>query len=254
VVWFAYCRWAALRGEMTGDGKWWAGSGWLAKVPVLAERRGSAPATLAALKTGTQGSVDNPVGTSVGAHAVTRTLPVGLCLDWYPGLAAGVAALTHVGEAVTAASTAAELINRVATGVPLAEAAPQELAAALNLAHTHPGDAAVLRRFAPDGTARSALKGGIYAAAAAHPDRVKEALVFAASAPDGGHAAVVAGALIGAIHGPACLPVDWVSRLELAWVGDTLARDLVQQVTEGPAGGEYEPATDPTWWNRYPGS
>jgi hypothetical protein len=39
----------------------------------------------------------------------------------------------------------------------------------------------------------------------------------------------------------------------LIWVADTLARDLVRQLTESPAGSEYAEATDPSWWDRYPG-
>lgn len=82
---------------------------------------------------------------------------------------------------------------------------------------------------------------------------MRDALVFAASAGDGGHVATVAGALLGAAHGAACLPVDWLARLELVWAGDTLARDLVQQVEEGPSGSEYTAGPDSSWWERYPG-
>ncbi|MFG3601064.1 hypothetical protein [Micromonospora chersina] len=82
---------------------------------------------------------------------------------------------------------------------------------------------------------------------------VRDALTFAASAGTGGHAATVAGALLGAAHGPDALPVDWLSRLELVWVADILARDLVRQVTERPSGTEYTEGTDPRWWDRYPG-
>jgi len=44
-----------------------------------------------------------------------------------------------------------------------------------------------------------------------------------------------------------------VSRLELAWIADVLAQDLISQYVDNPAGSDYEPAADPTWWNRYPG-
>jgi hypothetical protein len=49
------------------------------------------------------------------------------------------------------------------------------------------------------------------------------------------------------------LPVDWVSRLELAWVADTLARDMISEFTDSPSGSEYSEAPDPHWWDRYPG-
>ena len=42
------------------------------------------------------------------------------------------------------------------------------------------------------------------------------------------------------------LPVDLVSRLELAWVADVLAQDLISEFVDSPSGSEYEPAADPT--------
>jgi hypothetical protein len=45
-------------------------AGWLPEVPALAARRGSAPATVAALQGQTMGTVDKPVGVSVGALAL----------------------------------------------------------------------------------------------------------------------------------------------------------------------------------------
>lgn len=115
-------------------------------------------------------------------------------------------------------------------------------------------DLATLRSFAPDGRASSALAGAIYVVASfPDRDRIRDALVFAASAGDGGHVATTAGALLGATHGAETLPVDWMSRLELGWVGDVLAQDLITELTEGPSGTEYEPNPDPLWRDRYPG-
>ena len=48
-------------------------------------------------------------------------------------------------------------------------------------------------------------------------------------------------------------PVELLSRHELGWVLDTLARDLVLQLIDNPGGGEYEEPRDPHWWDRYPG-
>jgi hypothetical protein len=59
--------------------------------------------------------------------------------------------------------------------------------------------------------------------------------------------------LLGAVHGVSALPVDLVSRLELAWVVDTLARDVVVKLLDSPGGSQYAPARDATWWDRYPG-
>lgn len=80
----------------------------------------------------------------------------------------------------------------------------------------------------------------------------------ACAAPDGDSVAAVAGALLGALHGLEALPVALISRLELGWVVDALARDLALQVRENQAGdgwkGDgYEEPLDPWWDTKYPG-
>jgi ADP-ribosylglycohydrolase len=273
VVWYAYHRWAHLRGDLSApiDDDSWFSTGWLAGVPALAYRRGSAPATTAAIKKGRRGALEQPAGTSLGAHAVTRTLPAGLC-DWWAsrsGIAAEVAALTHAGTAVAAAALGADLIHSLSHGESMADAvvtatkttarrglAPiaVDLQHLLQLSRGTPRDRTILQDLTPEATATCALAGGVYAAAHTDPDQAREALLFAATAGDGGHAATVAGALLGAMHGPGAFPTEWLARLELVWPGDTLARDLVQQVSENPSGNDYAPGSDPDWWQRYPGA
>ncbi|MEU5909662.1 ADP-ribosylglycohydrolase family protein [Micromonospora sp. NPDC047527] len=267
VVWRSYHRWATIQGisglEPMADKN--PPTGWLSMAPALAARRGSAPATVAALQRQTMGTIAKPGGTSTGAHALTRTLPVGLYPSCNP---VDVAALTHSGEALGAAWLGATVVRLVAAGHRLSDAlesarlhaaewrevAERSLAPAVAAARSRPGTLQELTRLAPDARAVSALAGGVYTAASfAARETVREALLFAASAGDGGHAATVAGALLGTAHGPDALPVDWLSRLELAWPADTLARDLVTQLADSPSGGEYVDATDPHWWSRYPG-
>ncbi|MGW0630292.1 ADP-ribosylglycohydrolase family protein [Streptomyces sp. NPDC002758] len=299
VVWHAYCRWAALQGiEAERMRQRWAGGvidkawpdGWLAQVPLLAERRGSAPATVAALSKIEQGTIDRPTTTSRGCHALTRTLPaavVGAALGWGESAewVREFAALTHGDPAAQSATAhAAVLISHCLTSRPARQgealggksqvqqsltdglnALPdadrrvsvhelERLTTALRQADDRPADAARLARLAPDATAPSALLGALYVAAS-FPDRaqISTALRFAAAAPDGDSVACVTGALLGAVHGAAALPVDLVSRHELAWVLDTLARDLVAQLTDSPSGSEYIRGWDPHWWDRYPG-
>ncbi|WP_208869558.1 ADP-ribosylglycohydrolase family protein [Micromonospora cremea] len=272
VVWYAYNRWAVIQG-ITGV-KPAHGSdpmtGWLAKVPVLRERRGSAPATVAALQGGKAGTLERPGGASIGAHGLTRALPAGLCTWWQsPGaLGASLAALSHGGSAMAAAALGATMIHLIDLGNDVAGAAMRAhhmphgswpgttadtLAPALAAAEAKPAQAAELARLAAGNTAHGALLGGVYVAVS-FPEReqVRDALLFASSA-GAKHAATVAGALLGAAHGPDALPVDWLSRLELAWVADTLARDYVTQVEHSPSGAEYVEATDPHWWGRYLG-
>ncbi|MFD3452919.1 ADP-ribosylglycohydrolase family protein [Streptomyces sp. NPDC058691] len=281
VVWHAYCRWAALQGLEAK--RWESGEevwpdGWLAQVPVLAERRGSAPATVAALAKIEQGTVERPTTTSRGCHALTRTLPLAvLGAAQGPELAGTwareIAALTHGDPAAhSAAAHAAVLAGHCLTGTQVQQAlgeglkalraadrgpAARELGrldAALQEAVDHRANARRLAQLAPDATAPSALLGGVYVAASFPArEQVGDALRFAAGAPDGDSVACVAGALLGAAHGAEALPVDLVSRHELAWVLDTLARDLLAQLADAPGGSEYPGGWDEHWQGRYPG-
>ncbi|MEV8068327.1 ADP-ribosylglycohydrolase family protein [Streptomyces sp. NPDC085995] len=289
VLWHAYCRWAGLQGIETErlrrrwvpyGGKTWP-DGWLAGVPVLAQRRGSAPATVAALSQAEQGTVEKPTTSSRGCHALTRTLPVAVVFAGRKAADAvtalrEIAALTHGDRAAQAAAAHAAVLaghllaegarprvrDVLAEGLrALADADPDltagqrdQLATALRQGEEHPADAHRLARLAPDPTAPSALLGGLYVAASfPGRDQVAAALRFAAGAPDGDSVACVAGALLGAAHGAEALPLDLVSRHELAWVLDVLARDLVAQLTDRPGGTEYTPGWDEHWWDRYPG-
>jgi ADP-ribosylglycohydrolase len=297
VVWHAYCRWAALQGiEVERMRRRWAHGdevwpdGWLAQVPVLAQRRGSAPATVTALSKTEHGNMGMPT-TSRGCHALTRTLPVAVVGAAQGSvqsvqLAREVAALTHGDPAAkSAAAHAAVLVNHCLTSTPemqrslfggrsqvrqaltdgihalpqadpgLTSAEEKRLIRALQQAEGQSADAGRLAELAPDATAPSALLGGLYVAASfPEPAQVHDALRFAAGAPDGDSVACVAGALLGAAHGIEALPIDLISRHELAWVLDTLARDLVTQFTDSPSGDGYNSGWDPHWWDRYPGS
>ncbi|MEU5100086.1 ADP-ribosylglycohydrolase family protein [Streptomyces sp. NPDC020996] len=296
-VWHAYCRWAALQGievELMRR-RWASGSdqtwpdGWLAQVPVLAQRRGSAPATVAALSEKGPHTMGKATA-SRGCHALTRTLPVAVAAagtepqPWVRE-ARAMAALTHGDRAAqSAAAHAIVLAGHCLTSTPETQDSlfgeqPQvrralmdgiasvhdvdpevtaeeldRLTTALQRAETHPADAKQLAALAPDATAPSALLGGVYVAASfPERDQVGDALHFAAGAPDGDSVACVTGALLGAAHGAEALPVDLVSRHELAWVLDTLARDLITEITDSPSGGEYASGWDEHWRGRYPG-
>ncbi|KUJ38408.1 ribosylglycohydrolase [Streptomyces sp. NRRL F-5122] len=284
VVWHAYCRWAALQGiEAVRMRHRWAGGsageawpdGWLAQVPVLAERRGSAPSTVAALSKIELGAGVTP---SRGCHALTRTIPLAVAAaggdpQYWVRQAREVAALTHGDRAAHAAAAHAtalvqhcligeRVLDSLQAGLCALPSLDQDLTddehnrltAVLRQTKDQTADVRRLAQLAPDATAPSALLGGLYVAAS-FPLRtdLAAALSFAASAPDGDSVACVAGALLGAVHGAEALPVDLVSRHELAWVLDTLARDLVAQLTDRPSGTEYNSGWDPHWWGRYPG-
>ncbi|MEU4714473.1 ADP-ribosylglycohydrolase family protein [Micromonospora purpureochromogenes] len=274
VVRHAYTRWAALQGT-AGIKRWkeedWP-DGWLAQVPALAARRGSAPATVSALQSQPIWGLEDSEWTSTGAHGLTRTLPAGL-IEWWgpePGrFAAEVAATTHGPEAADAAGVGATVIANIAKGQDVEKAtelAQREcqsfvkvmtglpLSPAVHSGRDRPRQAKVLAQLAPDARAASALAGAVYVALS-FPNRaqLRDALSFAASVPHGKHVAAAAGAFLGAAHGVDALPVELVSRLELVWAADVLARDLLTEFVDGPSGSGYGDATDPHWWDRYPG-
>jgi ADP-ribosylglycohydrolase len=283
VIWHAYCRWATVQGitprpfeaQWASSGKTWP-DGWLATVPALASRRGNAPSTVRALRAGRAGSLHRPATNSDGCQGLVRCLPIGVLgsdgkQQWSAELARDAAALTH-GNAFALATAAAGAVivghlldgedtrralesgmaeaRAYTAGVPEGSALAEAMAAGFQT----PRRLGLLRQLAPASTAAAAMKGGLYVAAS-FPERadVGEALAFAALAPHGKSVAAVAGALLGAVHGASALPVELVSRLELAWVVDTLARDVVSELGDSPGGSAYTPARDGTWWDRYPG-
>ncbi len=294
VVWHALVRWAHAQGVplQKAYAEWRGGAsdrwpdGWLAGVPALAERRGSAPATVAALKRGTPGRRDRPTTNSMGSHGLIRTLPVsvlGMSPPQTYGMATDVAALTHghpsgfaaaADSAVVSAAILAggdlqagvDQVQRLATNAAGEWHAFGAYADATADALMAPGDPALLARHASDRTAFAALRGALYVAGSfPRPEQVLDALTFAARGPGSGVGAVV-GALLGAQHGVDALPPGLVSRLELAWVADTLARDLVSEMVDSPGGREswtesvsgtlvqgWQEGTDPAWHERYPG-
>jgi ADP-ribosylglycohydrolase len=281
VVWHAYCRWAAVQGieSEAMRRRWDSGTrqpwpdGWLAQVPVIGERRGNAPATVVALRKLVQGTVETPITNSRGCHALTRALPlasVSYIGGDLTGYARDVAALTHGDpQAHAATSVGVHLAARCLTagsfdravnasltvrGADLDTGLMLDVDQAQRTGLKHPRPLKWLRKVAPDATAPSALLGGVYVALSfPQASEAMEALQFAASAPDADSVAAVTGAFLGALHGVEVWPVGLVSRLELAWVMDTLARDLVLQVVDNPGGSEHDEPRDPHWWDRYPG-
>ncbi len=278
VVWHAYSRWAAGHGieveqlrrrwQPGTEGAW--PDGWLAQVPLLTQRRGSAPATVSAVRGLEPGTPERPVSNSAGAHALTRTLPVAaLGRTWsrkpLVRYAEEIAALSHGHEDAHWSTSTAVLwaAGCLVTGdlvEALGETNRMEMGTYIGYARDtaldEPRQQAFLARdnVAADRTARSALTGAVYATHSfPDPGDAVAAVEFAATAPGGSAVPTVTAAILGATHGVDVWPVELVSRLELAWVMDTLARDLVLQLTDNPGGEEYTKPRDPHWWDRYPG-
>ena len=286
----AYQRWALLRGATPQTDNWFplpepgdvASRGWLIDVPAMAEQRGSSPSTLAGLVNGRPTS-------SAGCQAMLRGLPIAALvgpavrepsrreplLQGIDDFARKVSGMTHDHPASYAAAGFAARLGaeclletesfesalRRCLGGPVDDLVAKRLLPALRQAKEAPCVPQTLERLAPDKTGLSALTGGIYVAMSfPDVDTVGEALEFAGWAPDGDSVAAVAGAFLGAVHGYEALPTRLISRLELGWVMDALARDLALQTRENQVGAGWKsespdpvPPLDPWWDTKYPG-
>lgn len=277
-VWFALVRWA--RGQhlpisspiLQELDESHLEIGWLRRVPILREHRGYAPATVAAMRANRMGTRAKPVTTSHGAQALVRTLPLAAfsaaaaSRDIYE-IAADTAAVTHGDpKGYLAAAEGTVLATEFATATDPQTAvscALMELsfsedrkphldryADAASDAVNNPADPTVLKRYGSDRSSHAVLSAALYAATSfPEYDQVCNALRFASAGADRGSVAAVTGALLGAMHGADALPVDLVSRLELAWVADTLARDIVTEVVDKPD--EAYDCSEPRWHERY---
>jgi hypothetical protein len=248
VLFFAYRRWACGQGIPIPRPV--QRSGWLHRVPALAERRGDAPAVVAALQAARDPAPAAAPATSRGHHALSPRLPlaaVAAPADWTREVVLG----THGDpDAVRAAVAGVELARAVLRTGSVLDALRAAQEPVLEEVRAGGAPAAL----APDHSAVSALRGGVaLAVGCPGPAAIAQTLSAARELPVPGAVGPVAGALLGAAHGAEALPVELVARLELGWAVDTLARDLVAQIEDRPGGSEYQQPADRHWYPRYPG-
>lgn len=297
---YSYQRWGLLRGLEPLDRDGWnpffwpegdpqhAGiRGWLVDEPAMQKVRGSSPSTEKALATG------RPTQ-SAGCQAMLRVLPVAAMAliqhnyyggqldaeeartgaqEWARNLAllthddgqrqnASVVAIDVLVEAMTATDELKWAIKRAAYD-PHEPLLPvrADLTGALSEGFQAPRDTRTLEQLAPDRTSWSALAGGIYAALS-FPDEetIADAIEFAGHAVAGNSVAAFTAAILGARYGVEALPQNWLSRLEVGWVMDRLACDLVSELVEHQGGRAWKDDSpsehrlvDPWWQLRYPG-
>lgn len=298
VLWHGLHRWAYGRGELGDEviARWRSGTesswpdGWLHGTSATSDAEGSSPTTISALRGARMGTPAAPTNTSDSYQCLVRTLPLAIAmpeLDTHTAaLVRDCAALTHGATAgLDAAVTAVEILGNllrsqfpldtpglVGSAVRSLRFSPTATADKLSgIASGSKGDSHRLRQLASDATAAPVLAAGLYAANSARTGRdVPAALdltLFSASQSKG--VGAVAGALIGAAHGPDVFDPLLLSRLDIAWIVDALAHDVVNQLFHQPGGvplfmvpsgtdGSTRPdqsgtVTDPNWRTRYPG-
>ena len=272
--------------------------GWLVRERFLHSRRAPGNTCLAALSA--KANLGQPADNdSKGCGGVMRAAPVGLLPHSGNGgdattvegafrLAEEIAALTHghpTGQ--LAAGTFAATIHALVHGDRPLDPALDAAARILRRQRHHEETLRALedaREFAAQGNptperveslgagwvAEETLAIAVYAALV-HRESPRSALLLAANhGGDSDSTAALCGNLLGALHGEAALPHDWLAELEGRSTIERLADDFVAEMTDSrPREGAHAdlaagdgariPAPRPddngyaAWWDRYPG-
>ncbi|CAL95261.1 ADP-ribosylglycohydrolase family protein [Azoarcus olearius] len=231
--------------------------GWLVTVPALFARRAPGNTCLTAL--GQMRTLDEVVATndSKGCGGVMRVAPVGMYLAAQPAsdnldtavarafaLGCDAAAVTHghpAGQLAAGAFAALVLcllrdqpferaIDATLTRLqqlPGHEETLAALEAATNLATTEGFTHEALRVLGEGWIAEEALAIGLYCALTA-PDFERGIIRAVTHDGDSDSTGLIAGHLLGAIHGPDSLPERWLTALELRQELEQVADDLSQ--------------------------
>ena len=265
-LWLAYLRWLASQGEAAPSSAPVPQPRWIDTQDVLRHRRAPGSACISGLATGEMGTSFRPVNPeSKGCGTVMRSAPFGLIPHITPDavykLSADAAALTHGHpSARQSAGAFSLLIHRLVSGdsLPAAAAAvlaevrsldgvapelPLRLEAAVRLAEAGRLDPEELVQHLGEGwVAEEAFAVGLYAVLATAPeaaapgapeDHFRAAVGLAVNhSGDSDSTGSIAGNILGAFYGEACLPAAWLERLEAPDVIRGMA-DMLVGVTTG---------------------
>ncbi|MFC7847790.1 ADP-ribosylglycohydrolase family protein [Arthrobacter sp. NPDC057388] len=271
-VWLAYLRWLDTQGVSVPESAPRPQPRWIDGQEVLRHRRAPGNACLSGLATGEMGTAARPVNPdSKGCGTVMRSAPFGLVphipADSVYKLSSDAASLTHGHpSARQSAGAFSLLIHFLVQGSGLAEAAQAALAraqaddeaapelrerldAAVRLAGearsgTVLGPEDLVRELGEGWVAEEALAVGLYAVLATAPQadgdgpsdpvaHFKAAIAVAINhSGDSDSTGSIAGNILGAYYGVACLPADWLEALEAPEVIRGMASQLVA-VTSG---------------------
>lgn len=270
-VWLAYLRWLDTQGVSVPESAPRPQPRWIDGQAVLRHRRAPGNACLSGLATGEMGTAARPVNPdSKGCGTVMRSAPFGLVphipADSVYKLSSDAASLTHGHpSARQSAGAFSLLIHALVQGSSLVEAAQaalgrvlsddeaapelrERLEAAVRLAG-EAGSGTVLspedlaRELGEGWVAEEALAVGLYAVLATAPQtqadglpdpvaHFKAAIALAINhSGDSDSTGSIAGNILGAYYGTACLPADWLDALEAPEVIRGIADQLVAVTT-----------------------
>ncbi len=261
IVYNAYLRWLHTQGDPKLPGREFIYDGWLIGVNQLHARRAPGNSCLSALRSGKQGTIQEPINDSKGCGGVMRVAPVGLVhgRDKAFEVAAECAALTHghpsgyLSAGVlahiialliegTELATAIEGAMEVLTALPNHEECLQALELAVELAKSDQPPLAAISELGEGWVGEEALAISVYCALKYQSDFRQALIVSINHDGDSDSTGAITGNILGAYLGISHIPQEWVEKVELADVITQIADDLLTRYSE-----------DAAWWNRYPG-
>lgn len=266
IIYHAYLRWLETQGEKISNEqieRWiYDEKSWLSDLPELNSRRAPGNSCLSALRSGSMGTISEPINNSKGCGGVMRVAPVGLIVDEPFGLACEVAAITHGHPTgYLSAGVLALIIKKIIKGKSLVaavnyavyEVLPQhenyeETFAACDKAIKLANDKAVLpitevvESLGGGWIAEEALAISIYCSLVYKNDFRKAVLLAVNHSGDSDTTGAITGNILGALHGIDVLPSYWLDRLELKSAIAEIAKDLLIGFRTGGK-----------WWKKYPG-
>ena len=255
VLYNAYLRWLVTQGEMPKTNGFGFEvkrqddlyPGWLSTVTELNARRAPGNTCLAALRSGTAGTIEGePINDSKGCGGVMRVAPVGLVWpdDEEAAFEYGckAAAITHGHPSgYLAAGVLAVVIARIVSGASLESAILSGLSRINGLHRSHEVHQAVVRALTETKRGQStpakveslgsgwvaeeALAISLYCALTANS--LEEGIILAVNhSGDSDSTGAITGNILGAIHGVSAIPQRWLGQLELRHEIEQVAVDL----------------------------
>ncbi len=244
VIFNAYQRWLVTQGYNTGILK--SLDGWMIKVKELHQDRAPGRTCLSALKSGTMGTIEQPINNSKGCGGVMRAAPVGLFCSRENAFktACESAALTHGHPSgYLSAGVLAYLITCLIDGMEINDAvaaALEELkkynghqecssliqkAIELSQGDTEPLSA--ITQLGEGWVGDEAIAIAIYCALKEKTDFKKALILSVNHNGDSDSTGAITGNILGAYLGIDAIPALWVQNVEFADVLTEIANDLL---------------------------
>ena len=261
VVYYAYLRWLYTQGYSEGMDQSILEKSWLLFANELFNQRAPGGACIAALLSGKQGTIQEPINNSKGCGAVMRVAPIGLMFRKNEAFEVAIqcAALTHGHPSgYLSAGCLAYLIASIIEGAEIERAVrgtllkleeydnhqecTEKIIMALELSKMGLTNYRSITKIGEGWVGEEALGIGIYCALK-YQKSFKKALVASVNHDgDSDSTGAITGNILGAYKGVSDIPGAWIGKIELRDVLILIADDLLK---------EYDEET--MNWERYPG-